>query len=343
MRFDVGDAHGTKVVIATRSRPDGRLAWAGIRVAAPAVVQFWKVVAGALVLVFALLLVAAVDALRRVRAASTTLTSSARALVSDLRAPIPEPEVHELAGVAGALRSLASGLDSARHSHEELTAALAQERQLAALGRVAAAIAHEVRNPLAAIKLRVDLVCEGTGSAAERQVDLEVLAREVDRLSRLVTNLLAHTRASAAEPTSRDLAALARERAAMLVPLARQRDVAIEVGGSGSAPVDLDAATRALDNLLRNALDAAPTNTRIEIDVRTREGATEIAVSDHGSGIPADRMAELFEPFFTTKPGGTGLGLSLARAIVRAHAGELTHHRSAHRTTFTMSFPHEHD
>ena len=339
MRCEVVLVRGAPVVVAMRARPDANVAWAAVVVEEPPVVRFWKLVAAALVLVCLALLAAAVDAVRRVRRASEALTSSARALASDLRAAVAEPGVNELAGVASALRVLAHDLDDAQRARETLVTALAHERQLSALGRMAAGIAHEVRNPLAAIKLRADLAREGTGTEAERRHDLEVLGREVDRLGRLVTDLLAHARVADVSPTACDLAALVTERVALLDPCARERGIALRVSGGGSARVDADAATRALDNLLRNAIDASPEGAAVDVEVRRCEAATEVMVSDEGPGVLPARAAELFEPFFTTKPRGTGLGLSLARAVVRAHAGDITYRRAEGRTTFTMRFP----
>jgi signal transduction histidine kinase len=104
---------------------------------------------------------------------------------------------------------------------------------------------------------------------------------------------------------------------------------------------DPDALTRAVDNLLRNAVEASPRGA----SVRARAGETVqegpascfVQITDRGAGVPADRAAELFEPFFTTKADGTGLGLALARAVATAHKGTLTYMRDRDVTRFTLT------
>ena len=337
LHVEVGHLHGRLLVVATRGRATGGVAWATVEVTEPPAIRFWRAVAVSLAVVFAVLLYAAVDAVRRVGRASGTLRASARALAEDLSAPVPAPGVDELAGVAEDLRALAHALRKAQREGEALSAALAREQRLSALGRMAAAIAHEVRNPLAAIKLRADLVREGNGSEAERRSDLEVLGVEVERLNRLVTDLLGHTRG--AEAAECDIAALAHERTRVLAPWAHARDIMLRASGTGSACADVDALGRALDNLIRNAVDASPAGGSVDVEVRDVDEAVEIRVSDEGPGVLPERAAELFEPFFTTKPRGTGLGLSLAKAVLRAHGGDVDYDRQNARTYFTMRIP----
>jgi signal transduction histidine kinase len=333
---------GGGVVVAARARGDGEVVWASVAVAVPKVVQFWKGVAALLGLVFVALLAAAVDAVRVVRRAAASLESSADALAADLGAPVEQPGVRELAGVADGLRSMATKLTAAAAEREALLGALARDRRLAALGRMAGALAHEVRNPLAAIKLRVDLAREGTSTEEQRRGDLDVLGREIARLDRLVTDLLVHMRSPPVSASECDVAALAEERMTLLAHWAASHDVHVRVSGSGSCAVDRDAISRALDNLIRNAVEASPRRGVVDVGVSVREATLAIDVLDDGPGIAAAREAELFEPFFTTKPEGTGLGLSLAKAVVRAHGGDIEYSRSAGRTRFTMTIPDGH-
>ena len=174
---------GAPFVIAARSQPGGSVAWATVDIQDARGVRVWKGVGISMVLAFALLLYVAVDTLRRVRTASRLLQSAARALGEDLGAPVPAPGIEELSDVAEAMRAMSAALELARKDREALISALAQEQRLGALGRVVAGIAHEVRNPLAAIKLRADLVREGDGSEGERHRDLAVLG--IERLMRL--------------------------------------------------------------------------------------------------------------------------------------------------------------
>ncbi len=325
------------VVLAMRSGLPGGVAWATVDVTEGPTIREWKVVGAALMGVFALLLYAVFDLLRSVRSGSRLLAESARALGADLSAPVHSPGVEELAVVAESLSTMARALAQTQKERDTLTTELDREQRLGVLGRVCAAVAHEVRNPLAAIKLRADLLHEGTGSEAERRADIEVLRREAERLSRLVTELLTHTRATA--PVDCDVGTIVGERVRTLQPWAQVRGVGLDIAGSGSAMADPDALGRALDNLVRNAIEVTAEGGRVEILTQETDRAVEVRVSDRGPGVPENHLTSLFEPFFSTKPGGTGLGLSLARAVLRAHGGEIDYRHFEGRTDFTMRLP----
>jgi signal transduction histidine kinase len=128
-------------------------------------------------------------------------------------------------------------------------------------------------------------------------------------------------------------------RAGLLAPWAGERGVRIEVKGDATAALDADAVARAVDNLVRNAVEASPEGSAVEVEVRDDGEGARVRVLDRGGGVDDARLPELFEPFFTTKPEGTGLGLALSRAIAAAHGGELTYERRAGATCFELSFP----
>jgi signal transduction histidine kinase len=111
----------------------------------------------------------------------------------------------------------------------------------------------------------------------------------------------------------------------------------VRSSGEAAAPVDADAMARAIDNLVRNAVEASPAGSTVEVSVREMADRVSISIEDHGPGVPADRAAELFEPFFTTKPDGTGLGLAICRAIARAHGGDVTYSRDAATTRMQLT------
>ncbi len=227
--------------------------------------------------------------------------------------------------------------------HARLTRELADKERLAALGRVAAGVAHEVRNPLAAIKLRTDLAQASGEAPPSLARDLADISAEVARLDRTVADLLVVAGRRTGPRAERDLGALARKRADLLGPWAKERGVAIEVEGEARAAIDEDAVARAVDNLLRNAVEAsprgAPEGATVSVRVAEEGGTSRIDVIDSGTGVPATHAGELFEPFFTTKPEGTGLGLALSRAVAKAHSGSLTYAREGGRTRFTLSVP----
>ena len=161
----------------------------------------------------------------------------------------------------------------------------------------------------------------------------------MQRLDRLVSDLLVFSRTTPRAPQTHDVAELTAARASLLTSWAAQRLVSVRASGAGRARIDGDAVVRAIDNLLRNAIEASPIGATVELEVSSHDTTVEVRVSDRGMGVPEAHAAELFEPFFTTKPSGTGLGLALARAIARSHGGELTFHRAEGRTDFLMTLP----
>jgi signal transduction histidine kinase len=128
-------------------------------------------------------------------------------------------------------------------------------------------------------------------------------------------------------------------RVGLLSPWAEERGVRIRVSGDAASELDVDAVSRAVDNLGRNAVEASPRDAAVDVEVDDAAGGARVRVLDRGAGVDGDRLHELFEPFFTTKPEGTGLGLALSRAIAAAHDGSLTYERSESVTAFELTFP----
>ena len=145
-------------------------------------------------------------------------------------------------------------------------------------------------------------------------------------------------RASGPKVTS-SLGALVRARVDGLAAWSQERGVQVNVTGDARAALDRDSIARALDNLLRNAIEASPFGSAVDVAVARRGEAAVVAVTDRGGGVPGDRTSELFEPFFTTKPEGTGLGLAISRAVARAHDGEVTYARHGDATRFELTLP----
>jgi signal transduction histidine kinase len=234
---------------------------------------------------------------------------------------------------------VARRLALSRAEEERLSRELTQKERLAALGRVAAGVAHEVRNPLASIKLRLDLAAAGAQLPSDVEGALVNASSEIARLDRLVSDLLMVAGRPLGPRKSSSLGELAQSRAQVLAPWAAQKGVDIVVEGDARASVDPDSVARAFDNLLRNAVEASPPGGHVTARVQKSEGAARVVVEDAGPGVAEERAGELFEPFFTTKPEGTGLGLAITRAIARAHGGELTYARAQTVTRFELSVP----
>ena len=111
--------------------------------------------------------------------------------------------------------------------------------------------------------------------------------------------------------------------------------------GEAVATGDADRLARAVDNLLRNAVEASPGGDVVDVEVRADGDQVRLRVVDRGAGIPQGQAGELFEPFFTTKSDGTGLGLAISRAIAQAHGGEVAYARDGVLTRFELTLPRE--
>jgi signal transduction histidine kinase len=326
------------LVIAARPAAPGRAAWTGFLVRPLPSIATWRWIVGLLSGATLLLIAAAVHALVTLKRGTAELLGSLSALAKNLDAPVPRPAVRELAEVADGIRELAQSLARAKHEEERLGLALAQQQRLAALGRVAAGVAHEVRNPLASIKLRLDLAAAGAVLPPIVDSAIGHASSEIARLDRLVADLLVVSggrTVSSKAPAS--LGALVRARADALAPWAKEREVTFAIDGDARASIDADSISRAVDNFLRNAVEASPKGGRVKATVTRRGGHAVVRVEDEGTGVDVSRAAELFEPFFTTKPEGTGLGLAISRAIARAHGGDATYAREGNVTRFELT------
>ncbi|ATB42563.1 PAS domain-containing sensor histidine kinase [Cystobacter fuscus] len=211
-------------------------------------------------------------------------------------------------------------LTELRRTEEDLRRA----DRLAALGTLAAQLAHEIRNPLAAMRGSAQLlVQESSGDPLSARL-VDVLLRESDRLSHLVEDFLRFARPPPPLKQEVDLGALVAETVDMLRadPLARQ--VRVE---TALLPlrilVDADQLRQVLINLLRNAFQAAEEGGVVRVTLRPEDSWAELLIWDSGGRIPPAHLSRIFEPFFSTRQGGTGLGLSTAHSIVRSHGGNI--------------------
>jgi signal transduction histidine kinase len=327
------------LVVAAAPAASGGCAWAAYLVVPLASLQTWRFVTIALAIATALLVATAIWATLAFRRSAAALHARLIALGKDLTTPVPTPRAAELGGIAEGIRGLAADLLRSREATERLARELAQKERLAALGRVAAGVAHEVRNPLASIKLRLDLTTSGGELPESARKAVAAASDEIARLDRLVSDLLLVAGNKIGPRRSIDLGALTRARVEALQPWAVTRSVTLQAEGAGRADADEESVARALDNLLRNAVEASPAGAVVAARIAESDAAMVVHVEDRGAGIDPARAAELFEPFFTTKSEGTGLGLAISRAIARAHGGDVTYARDGAVTRFSLSMP----
>jgi signal transduction histidine kinase len=333
---------GGQLVARVAPAAGGALLWAALTVRPSPTLQSWRLLVVALAFSALLLVASASYSLVSVRRAATGLQRALAALAEDLTAPVPRSEIGELDDIAVGIGTLARRLEEARRIQEQMGRDLARQERLAALGRVVAGVAHEVRNPLASIKLRLDLAAGGgVALPPSARAAIDHASSEITRLDRLVADLLIVAGRALGPRARLDVGGLLRARAEALGPWAALRRVTIAVRGEAGAVGDGDALARALDNVLRNAVEASPEGATVEATVETDDGSLRMCVADRGDGVPSGRAGEIFEPFFTTKPDGTGLGLAISRAIARAHGGDLTYRREGDVTRLELTLPGE--
>jgi signal transduction histidine kinase len=199
--------------------------------------------------------------------------------------------------------------------------------QLAAVGQLAAGVAHEVRNPLTAMKLLVEAALRPGPRAGLTQEDLQVIRGEIVRLEETVEHFLSFTRLPAPKREVRDLRDTIGPSLDLVRARARRQGVEIEVVAPPEAilvEVDPGQFHQVVLNLLLNALDMMPRGGRVTVRLEAAGEFARLSVCDTGPGIAAEMTGRLFMPFASTKPTGTGLGLSLARRIVEEHGGSIS-------------------
>jgi two-component system, NtrC family, sensor kinase len=249
------------------------------------------------------------------------VTERAKAVASgDLK---PRPAVvsnDEIGELATTFENMVSAIARA---NEQL---LASER-LATIGKMAAHVTHEIRNPLSSIALNLELLEEELPASAEEANNLlRAIKAEVERLSGLSEQYLSVARQRPQEKRPERLGEIVEEACDFVRRELEQAGVTLEVTidaslASRMVPVDEAQIRQALLNLLRNAREAMPQGGRVVVSLRDTDEGIQLTVDDEGVGMPAATRARLFEPFFTTKQHGTGLGLAITRQIAEAHGG----------------------
>ena len=240
--------------------------------------------------------------------------------------------------------------DDLKVSYDELAhtqAELVKHERLAALGELAAVMAHEVRNPLGVIFNSLTSLKRGVAPSSDHQMLLQIIGEEADRLNRIVGDLLDFARPYEAQKKPISLEAIigsAVDAAMAAVPAASAKVVVQFPAELPLFQIDGHLVRQAFVNLVVNALQAMPRGGVVTVRARPEERGGElwarIEVRDEGDGIPAATAERIFQPFFTTKATGTGLGLAVVKRIIDAHHGQVTVlSRPEGGTTFTIRLP----
>jgi signal transduction histidine kinase len=213
-----------------------------------------------------------------------------------------------------------------------LEAEARRRETFAALGEMAAVLAHEIRNPLGAIRGHAQLAQKRLEDDPKAARSLETVVGETARLSRLVDGLLryARPRPPKREPTA--VGALVDRVVGLMADRGGESDVAVAREGEGAGPTiagDAEQLEQVLINLVLNAIEAQPEGGRVRLRAGTDGSEAVVEVDDSGPGIAEDARDSVFRPFVTTRAEGTGLGLAIARQIAEAHGGSLSLRPSA--------------
>jgi signal transduction histidine kinase len=216
--------------------------------------------------------------------------------------------------------------------------------KLAALGKLTSGVAHEVKNPLNAMVLQLEILKAKLGPQAEEvKPQLQTLSGEIRRLDRVVKTFLDFARPVELRPMETDIETLVSEVFTLAEPHARSNKVQLVFEPNGVLPpirLDRDLMKQALLNLVLNGCQAMPSGGQLKVVPRLLPRALQLEIADQGIGIPPEARTKIFSLYFTTKPNGTGVGLAMTYRIIQLHNGSIDFSSETDRgTTFRVSLP----
>jgi signal transduction histidine kinase len=254
-------------------------------------------------------------------------------------------EPAEIQHIVQAINRLGITLKEKLEHEKHIEAQLRHAERLASLGRLVAGVAHEVRNPLATIRLRVQMCRRDTANANVKE-SCHIALEEIERLNGIVNRLLSFARPIQLQLEAVDLKCLVQERIQSFEELALQRQVQLMTNLPARnflALVDKDRIAQVFDNIIQNALEAmsehgGTLSVTLTSQAKKAEKLSRVSVEfqDTGKGMDPTAVSHVFDPFFTTKASGTGLGLSISHELVRAHGGDIKIESAQGRGTNVM-------
>jgi len=219
---------------------------------------------------------------------------------------------------------------------------VARSQRLASIGQLAAGVAHEIRNPLSSIKGFATYCRERYKDVPQDKQTAEIMVQEVDRLNRVISQLLEFARPPQIQKRKSDVVEIVKDSARMVEQDAERKSVQIRLDLPEKGvvtEVDADRIKQVFLNFYLNALEAMDEGGTLSVSVNanTGSGTAKIEISDTGRGIAEEDLPHIFDPYFTTKPSGTGLGLAIAHKIIESHGGEiLVESKEGLGTTFVI-------
>ncbi len=227
---------------------------------------------------------------------------------------------------------------------KETQAQLVQRERLAALGQMAATVAHELRNPLMSLRMGVDYFTFEAPPGSPDHRAAELMKSNMERISSIVENILFVARSPRLSPVQGSLRALIEREISQWETKFNQKQILCRLDLAEQLPesfLDFDQLGRILSNLIGNSIDATETGGELRVELFGDDNGWQIiTVADTGFGIAAENQTKIFEPFFTTKPRGTGLGLAIVKQIVDGHGGKISVWSEPGKgTRFTVALP----
>ncbi|MDW8129198.1 MAG: ATP-binding protein [Bryobacterales bacterium] len=233
-----------------------------------------------------------------------------------------------------------------RRVYQELENSVEQLRRadrFSAIGQLSAALAHEIRNPLAAIEGAAGILAQPATPPEMREEFLAIVRKECQRLNRLLGQLLDFARPRPPERRPVEIGQILENVVGLSRHSAEKNGVRLRTAVAPGLPplvADAEQLTQVVLNLAINAVQAMPQGGELLLSASRHDGGVIIQVRDQGEGVPPEHMDKIFDPFFTTKADGTGLGLAVAQQIVTQHGGRIEARRNADRgMTFAIGLP----
>ena len=276
------------------------------------------------------------------------LVADARKFAGQRCATSAEIPSEEIPAVGEYLHSLMSDVSDARTALDDNRRRLLNAEKLATVGKLAAGVAHEIRNPLTAIKMWLFSIRKAVGDNPELDRKFEIVSEELTRMDKIVSNFLEFSRPSALKQEAQSVSTLVHRTLELFSHRIEEKKLRLVHHDAERLPsvmVDADQFRQVLNNVLDNAIEATSVGGEIQVSVAKEHRTSDqlmvvVRVHDNGKGISQDVGEKIFEPFYTTKDDGTGLGLCIAAQIMAKHGGSLVLESSTIRgTTFAVWIP----